>query len=166
MLRKLISTNDDPIALVLRLALGLVIFPHGAQKLLGWFGGFGYHGTMGFFTQNLHIPAFFAFLAIVAEFFGGLGLVLGLLGRGAAFGVSVVMAVAVVLAHAHNGFFMNWAGNKTGEGFEYHILALAIGLAVMIRGSGAFSIDRVLTRRFEAHAHPTRDLSESAHAHS
>src|SRR5262249_39572438 len=146
-------------------ALGLVIFPHGAQKVLGWFGGYGYHGTMQFMTQGAHIPAFFAFLAIVAEFAGAIGLVLGLLGRVAALGIGVVMVVAVAVAHLHSGFFMNWAGNKQGEGFEYHILAFAMALAVMIRGSGALSIDRVLTRRLEARAQgATGKVAQSAHA--
>ncbi len=144
MFRKLIATADDSVIAILRLVLGAVFFAHGAQKALGWFGGYGFSGTMGFFTQAMHIPAPLAFLAICAEFLGGIGLIVGLLGRVAAFGIACNMLVAVVMVHWHFGFFANWFGNQKGEGFEYHLLALAIALAVMIKGSGAFSIDRAL----------------------
>ena len=107
MFRKLIQTEADPVATLLRLALGIVIFPHGAQKALGLFGGYGFSGTMGFFTGQLHIPALFAFLAIVAEFAGSLGLISGLLTRVAAFGIFCNMLVAAVLVHRPVGFFMN-----------------------------------------------------------
>lgn len=131
---------------MLRLALGVVIFPHGLQKTLGWFGGAGFAGTMGFFTQG-GIPAVFAFLAICAEFLGGLGLILGGLSRVAAFGVLCVMLVAVYRVHWAVGFFMNWGGNQKGEGFEFHILAVAIALTILFRGAGALSLDRALSRR-------------------
>jgi putative oxidoreductase len=144
MLRRLTATGDDFTLTILRLVAGVVFFAHGAQKMLGWFGGFGFKGTMGFFTQQMHIPAPFAVLAIFAEFFGGIGLILGLLGRIAAFGITVNMCVAVVMVHIPNGFFMNWFGNQKGEGFEYHLLAIAIGLAIMAKGSGALSVDRAL----------------------
>ena len=144
MFRKIIKTTDDPTLTVLRLVLGVIFFAHGAQKALGWFGGYGYTGTMGFFTRQMGIPAPFAFLAIAAEFLGGLGLILGLLGRVAAFGIISNMVVAVSMVHFQNGLFMNWAGNQKGEGFEFHVLAIALGLAILIKGSGAFSLDRVL----------------------
>ena len=127
-----------------RLALAVVMFAHGAQKMLGWFGGNGFTGTMGFFTSK-GIPAPFAFLAIVAEFFGSMGLIVGLLGRVAAFGIFCNMVVAILTVHMSNGFFMNWFGKQAGEGFEYHILAIGLAVAVMIGGSGAASIDRALT---------------------
>src|SRR5579872_2705681 len=145
MLRKLVSTRCDVVPTVLRIILGVVFFAHGAQKMLGWFGGYGFRGTMGFFTHGAHIPAPFAFLAICAEFFGGLGLILGFLTRIAAFGVGCNMVVALLMVHAKNGFFMNWAGNQKGEGFEYHLLAIAALLMIIIKGSGAFSVDRFLT---------------------
>ena len=147
MLRKLIQTNNQVAPAILRLVLGVVFFTHGAQKMLGWWGGYGFSGTMAAFTHAMGIPAVFAFLAIAAEFFGGLGLILGLLGRVAAFGIACNMVVAIVKVHAANGLFMNWAGNQKGEGFEYHLLVLAITAAIMIVGSGAFSIDLALTRR-------------------
>ena len=144
MFRKLISTDDNPATLILRLVLGIVFFAHGAQKLLGWFGGPGFSGTMGMFTGYLHIPAPFAFLAIAAEFFGGLGLILGFLTRIAAFGIAVNMLVAVAMVHRSFGFFMNWTGAQKGEGFEYHLLVLAIPAYLMVRGAGAFSADRAI----------------------
>jgi putative oxidoreductase len=144
MFRKLINTSNDFAFTALRLVLGIVFFAHGAQKMLGWFGGYGFRGTMGFFTQNMHIPAAFAFLAIAAEFFGGLGLIVGLLTRVAAFGITVNMLVAIFTVHLANGFFMNWTGQQKGEGFEYHLLVLAMTVALMIRGAGAFSLDRAI----------------------
>jgi putative oxidoreductase len=143
--RKLVSTTNDSTLTVLRLVLGVVFLAHGAQKMLGWFGGYGFSATMGFFTQQMGIPAALAFLAIAAEFFGGLGLVVGFLGRVAAFGILSNMVVAVLMVHLPYGFFMNWAGNQKGEGFEYHLLAIALGLAILVKGSGAFSVDRLLT---------------------
>lgn len=147
MWRKLVGTNNDPILTVMRVALGVVFFAHGAGKMLGWWGGIGFTGTMAFFTRFMHIPAPFAFLAICAEFFGGLGLIVGLLTRIAALGLFCDMLVALFLVHIHNGFFMNWQGTKHAEGFEFHILALALILAVLIRGAGALSLDRLIGTR-------------------
>ncbi len=146
MFRKLIHTTDDSALTIVRLVLGVIFFAHGAQKTLGWFGGYGFSGTMGFFTQGMHIPAPLAFLAICAEFLGGIGLLVGLLGRVAAFGIFCNMLVAVVMVHRHFGFFANWFGNQKGEGYEYHLLTMAIALAIMVKGSGAFSIDRTLSK--------------------
>jgi putative oxidoreductase len=131
----------------LRIVLGVVMFAHGAQKMLGWFGGPGFSGAMGFFTGPMHIPAVFALLAIIAEFFGGLGLILGFLTRIAAFGITVNMLVAIFTVHRAVGFFMNWTGTQKGEGFEYHLLVLAMTVFLMIRGAGAFSIDRAIASR-------------------
>lgn len=147
MFQKLVRTGDDSTALVARLALGIVILPHGAQKLLGWFGGGGFSGTLEFFASTFGVPAFLTVLVIVAEFFGGLGLIVGFLSRLAAFGVACVMVGAVFIAgHLQNGFFMNWTGQQEGEGFEYHLLAVGLALVVMIAGSGKASVDRALTR--------------------
>ena len=146
MFQKLIGTENSTSALVLRLVLGIVMFPHGAQKALGWFGGGGLSGTMQFFAQ-MQIPAAFGALDIIAEFLGALGLIVGLLGRVAAFGIGCVMVVAIYRVHLPNGFFMNWSGQQPGEGMEYHLLVLAIALALLITGSGALSLDRVLTKK-------------------
>jgi putative oxidoreductase len=145
MIRKLIATNNDFATTILRLVFGVIFFAHGAQKMRGWFGGYGFTGTMGFFTGVLHIPAAFAFLAIAAEFFGGLGLIFGLLTRVASFGIFCNMIVAVAMIHGRFGFFMNWTGAQRGEGYEYHLLLLATSAFLMIRGAGAASIDRLLS---------------------
>jgi putative oxidoreductase len=145
MFRKLLATSDDWTLTLLRLVMGVIFFAHGAQKTFGWFGGYGFSGTMGFFTQMMHIPAPFAFLAICAEFLGGVGLILGALGRVAAFGIACNMVVAILMVHHNFGLFMNWSGQQKGEGFEYHLLAIAIAVVLMARGSGAFSVDRALT---------------------
>jgi putative oxidoreductase len=144
MFHKLFSTSNDYTLTIVRLVLGLTFFMHGAQKMLGWFGGYGFHGSMGFFTQQLGIPAPLAFLAICAEFFGGLGLLVGLLSRIAALGIIVNMLVAIATVHHVNGFFMNWTGQQKGEGFEFHLLAIALAIVVLIKGSGAVSIDRAI----------------------
>jgi len=142
MLRKLVQTNDDIALLVLRLMLGVVFFPHGMQKLIGWFGGYGFAGTMDMFTTKMGTPVIFAFLAIMAEGLGSLGLITGLLTRVAAFGIAVNMVVAVYMLHFQHGFFMNWFGNQKGEGYEYHLLVIAISIALMIRGGGKWSVDK------------------------
>src|ERR1700738_242090 len=134
MIRRLTVTDNDAALTFLRLVLGVGFFAHGAQKALGWFGGYGFSGTMGFFTGMMHIPAPFAFLAIAAEFFGGLGLIFGLLTRVAAFGIFCNMVVAVAMVHHNFGFFVNWAGTQKGEGFEFHFLALALTVFLLIRG--------------------------------
>jgi putative oxidoreductase len=144
MLNKLVTTDNDIATAILRLVLGVIFFAHGAQKMLGWFGGYGFSGTVGFFTGALHIPAIFAFLAIAAEFLGGLGLILGFLTRIAAFGILSNMVVAIAMVHSQFGFFMNWTGAQKGEGYEYHLLVLATTVLLIIRGAGAASFDRLL----------------------
>jgi putative oxidoreductase len=149
MLKKLFKTEDDTAIFILRLLLGVVFFPHGMQKALGWFGGSGFEGAMQTFQQGLGIPAFFAFLAIMAESAGSLGLITGFLTRIAAFGITVNMVVAVALIHWKNGFFMNWFGKQAGEGFEYHILVVAITTFLMMRGGGRWSVDGLLYGRLK-----------------
>jgi putative oxidoreductase len=146
MSKTLLHTTDAIGPAILRWTLAVVLFPHGAQKLLGWFGGHGFQGTMGYLTDGIGLPWVIALLVIVIEFFGPLGLALGLLSRPAAFGIASVMVGAVATTHWPHGFFMNWAGNQAGEGFEYHLLVLGIALALMIEGGGAFSLDRRLSR--------------------
>lgn len=140
----LIATDNDVASLILRVSLGVVMFPHGAQKLFGWFGGYGFAGTMGWMTESMGIPAPLAFLAIMAESFGALFLIAGVLTRVAAFGIGGVMVVAALTAHLEYGFFMNWSGQQAGEGIEYHILAAAMALALVIKGAGRASVDRIL----------------------
>ena len=139
----LLQTDSGTVGLILRITLTVVMFPHGAQKVLGWFGGHGFKGTMKFFTDS-GIPAVLALLAIVAEFLGPFGLVFGLLTRIAAFGIACVMVVAIVTVHWPHGFFINWYGNQKGEGFEYHLLVLGIAITLIIVGAGAWSLDGAL----------------------
>ena len=146
MLRKLAATENSGAITILRLVLGVVFFAHGAQKALGWFGGYGFSGTMGYFTGAMHIPAPFAVLAIAAEFLGGLGLIFGLLTRVAAFGIAVNMLVAIATVHLPNGFFANWTGAQKGEGIEFHLLVLAMTAFLMWKGAGALSVDRAVAK--------------------
>ena len=141
MLQRLVRTSDDPTLLITRLILGVVFFAHGAQKALGWYGGPGFEATLDYFS-SMGIPQFLGVLAVTAEFLGGLGLIIGFLGRVAALGVIVNMVVAAVMVHLPNGFFMNWTGTQSGEGFEFHLLAIAAGIVVLVHGSGMLSADR------------------------
>jgi putative oxidoreductase len=151
-MRELLRTSPSISLALVRFTLGLVMFLHGTQKMLGWLGGPGFSGTMGFF-ESMGIPAPFAFLAIVAEFFGGLGLMIGFLARIAAFGIMCNMIVAILLVHGRNGLFMNWTGKQGGEGFEFHLLAIGMSLAVIIGGAGAYSVDLAI---LHAPARPVR----------
>lgn len=141
------SIATDAALFVLRLTLAAVMFPHGAQKLLGWFGGYGFAGTMGFFTGQMHLPAAIAILPILVEFFGPIFLVLGLLTRLVALGLAIDVVTAVVLVHLPNGFFMNWTGQQHGEGIEYFILIAGMSLALLIAGAGRWAVDALLFRR-------------------
>ena len=150
MLNKLLHTENDYASLVARLALGIVIFPHGAQKVLGWFGGHGFAGTMTFFTETMGLPYLVALLVVLAEFLGSIGLIVGALTRIAALGIGSVMLGAILLVHLPNGFFMNWGGTQPGEGFEYHLLAIGLALVLILRGGGALSLDRIIADRHDS----------------
>lgn len=146
-MKRLFQTDTEWTGLILRLTLGLVIFPHGAQKLLGWFGGFGFSGTMGFFTDTLQLPWLVALLVIVGESFGSVALMLGLLTRFTAASYIVIMLGAITMAHLPYGFFMNWFGKQQGEGFEYHLLVIGIALALLVTGAGRWSADREIAEK-------------------
>ncbi len=148
MLHKLMRTEPELSSLLLRLALGIVFFPHGAQQMLGWFGGGGFQSTMDAMT-GMGLPAVIVFLVIIGQFFGSIGLLAGFLSRIAAAGLGLIMLGAIFTVHVQHGFFMNWFGNQQGEGFEYHLLALGICLALLIKGSGALSVDRMLADRVQ-----------------
>lgn len=143
-MKRLLGTSNDVSLTMLRLVLGVVFFAHGAQKLLGWFGGYGFHATIDFFGHS-GMPAPVAFLVICTEFFGGIGLIVGLLTRIAALGIGVEMIGAIFLVHLPNGFFMNWYGTQKGEGFEYHLLTIAVAATLLLRGAGKFSVDAALS---------------------
>lgn len=146
-LARFFETMDSLGPVVLRLGLAVVLFPHGAQKVLGLWGGHGFTGTMGFFTGTLHIPAALALLAIMTEFLGPIALVLGLFTRLAALAVGIQFVAAAILGgHIYNSFFMNWTGTQKGEGFEYHILMVTIALALLVLGGGKWALDSVIAR--------------------
>lgn len=147
MFNRLLRTSNDIGPLILRLFLGVVIFPHGAQKALGLFGGYGFTGTMGFFTQKMQLPVVLALLVIAAEFLGSIGLITGFLTRLSAFGIASNMIGAIFLVHLPNGFFMNWSGKQAGEGFEFHLLAIGIALVLLFTGGGGLSIDGLISQR-------------------
>jgi len=142
MKQQLFKTNNDWTGLILRLTLGLILFPHGAQKALGLFGGFGYSATMNYFTETMHLPGIVAFLVIVIEFVGAIALIVGFASRFWAAMISILMVGIIFSSHLANGFFMNWFGNQKGEGFEYHLLVIGLSLAIVFNGSGKWAIDR------------------------
>lgn len=146
MIRDLLRTPNDKVATLLRIVLAIVVFPHGAQKMLGWFGGFGPSATLGFLTTQMGIPYAIALLVFVGEFFAPIALFIGIFGRIAALAIAINFTTVALKAHVQNGFFMNWGGQARGEGYEFFILLVGIAVALVVRGSGAFSIDRLLTR--------------------
>jgi putative oxidoreductase len=150
-MKNLLATDTQNSMLsIQRALLGAVIFAHGAQKLLGWFGGYGFDGTMKFFTDTMHLPAPLALLIILGESIGALLLVAGLGTRIAAFGISAIMLGAVLTTHGSVGFFMNWYGGQPGEGYEYHLLALALSVPLMIAGGGRYALDSWVRARLDA----------------
>lgn len=146
-MKKIFQTNESNVATILRIVLGVILFPHGAQKMLGWFGGYGFNGTMGFLTGAAGLPWIIAFLVIAIEFFGAIALVFGFATRVVAVGIISLFAGIIFTSHLSNGFFMNWAGNLKGEGFEYHLLVIGIAVALLISGSGKWSIDHALQKK-------------------
>jgi len=139
----LVAIHGDVVPLVLRLTLAVVMFAHGAQKALGWFGGDGLRRTLDSLRKS-GVPSPVAVLAIMAEFLGPLGLAVGLLTRVAALGIAAVMLGAILTVHGRHGFFMNWCGNQPGEGFEYHVLAIGLAVALVLNGAGVWSLDAVI----------------------
>jgi len=136
----LTRTSGHATPLILRLTLALVFFPHGAQKVLGWFGGYGFTGTMGFFTGKMGLPYAIALLPVLTEFLAPFALVAGFFTRIAALATGVNMFVAIVLV-------MNWYGNQKGEGFEYHLLVIGIALALVVQGAGRLSADAAIAKQ-------------------
>ena len=142
-----LGTDDSWAGLLVRVALGAVMLPHGLQKTLGMFGGSGFTGAIEGFREYFGMPAVVSVLVIAAESLGALGLIAGLLTRLSAFGVFAVMLGAIFMGHLQHGFFMNWFGNQAGEGIEYHLLAVGMAAALMISGGGRWSMDRVIAER-------------------
>lgn len=147
MFKKLFQTNDNTAATILRVVLGLIVFPHGAQKLLGWFGGFGFTGTMNFFTGTVHLPWIIGFLVIMIEFVGSLMLIAGIATRFISILLIINFMGVILTSHISNGFFINWLGNQKGEGYEYHLLIIGMAASLFISGAGRLSVDRLLSKK-------------------
>ena len=147
----LFTTHGSAGMFIVRVTLAIVIFAHGAQKLLGWFGGQGFTGTIGFFTTSMGLPWLIAFLVIVGESIGSLSLLAGFLTRFVAASYILIMLGAVAMVHWPNGFFMNWFGQQQGEGFEYHLLVMGMSVALLVEGGGAWSVDYLIARRMAQH---------------
>src|SRR5690349_17531902 len=147
MIRKILETEPSLAPTVARICAGTVMFAHGAQKAFGWFGGMGWEGTMGMMTGPMGLSHTAVTLVILAELLGSLGLIFGCLTRIAALGITAVMVGAIAMVHWEHGFFMNWAGTQSGEGFEYHLLMIGVMLALAIGGAGKFSVDRWLVKQ-------------------
>ena len=145
-MKYLFQTNDKFSYWVPRVILGCVIFPHGAQKLFGWFGGFGFTNTMTYFTQTAGLPWIIAFLIIMGESLGSLGLIVGFFTRLSALGLIFIMVGAITTVHIPNGFFMNWFGKNAGEGFEYHLLVIGMSIPLLISGGGKYSVDGLINK--------------------
>jgi putative oxidoreductase len=147
MKNKIFNTNNDLTGLIIRLTLGLILFPHGAQKMLGMFGGYGFSGTMNFFTGTLHLPWIIGFLVIIIEFVGALSLIAGFASRIWS-ALTIILFIGIIFtSHLDNGFFMNWFGNQKGEGYEYHLLVIGLSLAILVNGSGKYSADKLITKQ-------------------
>ena len=147
-MKYLFQTNDKFSYWVPRVILGCVMFPHGAQKLFGWFGGFGFTNTMTYFTQTTGLPWIIAFLIVMGESLGSLGLILGFFTRLSALGLICIMVGAIITVHIPNGFFMNWFGKQAGEGFEYHLLVIGMSIPLLISGGGKYSVDVLINKNF------------------
>ncbi|MBI3029266.1 MAG: DoxX family protein [Candidatus Rokubacteria bacterium] len=142
---ELFGTYPSWSLLIVRVVLGVIFFAHGAQKLFGWFGGYGLKGTIGYFQQALKIPAPLTVLAGLTECFGGLAVLAGFLSRPAAVGLIIVMLVAIAKVHWANGFFLNFSLQPgKGHGFEFNLALIAMAAAVVVGGGGGFSVDRLI----------------------
>ncbi len=161
-MKKLIfnTSSNNWAATFSRIALGVVLFAHGAQKLLGWFGGFGFEGTMDFFTEGVGLPWIIGFLVIVIEFFGSLSLILGFATRLWSFAISILTLGIVQTVHWQNGFFMNWMGNQKGEGVEFFILMFGLAVSLVVSGAGKFSIDALISVKKPAKSYFELSLTE------
>jgi len=147
LVKTLLKTNPNIGFSITRLTLGLVIFPHGAQKLLGLFGGYGYSATMETFTMQMGLPSIVAFSIIMIEFFGSISLILGLFSRFWALSLAGMFVGIIYTTQLEHGFFMNWYGNQAGEGYEYSLLVIGLALTILVNGSGKWSIDNLISKK-------------------
>lgn len=146
-MKKIFQTNESNASTIIRIVLGVILFPHGAQKMLGWFGGYGFSGTMSFLTDTAGLPWIMAFFVIAIEFFGAIALLFGFATRIFAVGIISLFTGIIVTSHFQNGFFMNWYGNLKGEGYEFHLLIIGMAIALLVSGAGKWSIDYALQKK-------------------
>ena len=146
-MKKIFQTNESNASTIIRIVLGLILFPHGAQHILGWFGGYGFNGTMGFLTGTAGLPWIMAFLVIAIEFFGAIALIVGFATRIVAVGIISLFTGIIATSHLQNGFFMNWYGNLKGEGYEFHLLIIGMAIALLVSGAGKWSVDYALQKK-------------------
>lgn len=144
MLSHILSTNSDWIQTISRIVLGVIFFAHGSQKLFGWFQGPGLRKTIATMKDFLGLPTVLTLGVVGAELFGGVALIVGLLSRIGAAGIGVIMMFSILMVHGRHGLFLNWFGDRKGHGYEYHLLAIALAIVIIVRGSGALSLDRLL----------------------
>ena len=143
-IQRLAVTEPQLSPLILRIVFAIVLWPHGAQKLLGFFGGYGYTPTMQHFTTEAGLPSLIAFLVIFLEFFGSLFILFGLFTRLVAIAQIILFLGMIVTAHLQFGFFMNWFGAQKGEGFEFHLLAIGLLISLIVTGAGKLSLDGLI----------------------
>ena len=154
MMESLTATHADWVVAVARIVLGIIFFGHGAQKMLGWYGGPGLATSMRTFTEHLHLPSALAFLVIAGELFAGIGLVVGLFSRIAALIIALTMVGAIATVHFRFGLFLNWFGSQQGHGIEYHLLVIVLALVVLVQGAGAFSLDSLVNEHVSVFERP------------
>jgi putative oxidoreductase len=142
MKNKIFNISESFAPLAIRIMLGVVVFPHGAQKLIGWFGGYGFSGTMGFFTDSIGLPWLIGFLVILLESIGSIALIAGLATRIIAVSYLLLALGIVFTSHIQHGFFMNWFDNQQGEGYEYFLLWIGMAVSLILTGGGKYSLDR------------------------
>ena len=147
LVKQFLKTNPNIGFSIARWTLGLVIFPHGSQKLLGLFGGYGYSATMESLTTQMELPIMVAFSVIMIEFLGSISLVLGLFSRFWALSLAAMFTGIIITTQLEHGFFMNWFGNQAGEGYEYSLLIMGLALSVVVNGSGKWSIDGLISKK-------------------
>jgi putative oxidoreductase len=146
MIQKIIKTNENWGQLIARLTLGLVLFPHGAQKMLGLFGGYGFTATIEALTNQMQLPWLIAFLVIIIEFFGAIFLIIGFANRIWSLAILFLFVGIIFTEQIQHGFFMNWFGAQQGEGYEYSILVIGLAISILINGAGKFSIDNKIIK--------------------
>lgn len=147
MKNKIFNTHKDWTGLVMRLTIGLIIFPHGAQKMLGWFQGPGFSKEMEHLTVHMHLPWLISISVILIEFFGAISLIIGLASRVWAIIFGILFTGIIFTAHLEYGFFMNWFGHQKGKGYEYHLLVIGLCIALLLNGSGKYSADQLIQKK-------------------